>query len=199
MGCGAWALAHEAFVLAELLGIGGLSEEAVEQTQKVLKAWTLVPPWVLLLTLAATPAIIEELCFRGFLFSAFSKVLSPTRTILLTAFLFGLFHVLTGSALLIERFIPSFLLGIVLGAIAYRTGSVIPGMVMHFVHNGLLELVGHFHEQLEFLGTGFDDRSHLPLEWVVVATTIAVVGAGIVWGATISLAPRDRVVSSNQA
>ena len=185
MGCGAWALAHEAFVVAEWFGIGGLSPETIAQTRKVLEAWTLVPPWILLLTLAATPAIIEELCFRGFLFSAMRNVLSPARTVLLTAFLFGLFHVLTGSALLIERFVPSFLLGIVLGTIAYRTGSVIPGMVMHFVHNGLLELVGHYHKQLEFLGAGFDDRSHLPLEWVVIATTIAIIGAGIVWGATI--------------
>ena len=200
MGCGVWALAHEAFVVAEMLGVGGLSEEAIEQTRKVLKAWTLVPPWVLLLTLAATPAIIEELCFRGFLLSAIGSALSPGRTILLTAFLFGLFHVLTGNALLIERFVPSFLLGLVLGAIAYRTGSVIPGMVLHFVHNGLLELVGHYHEKLEFLGTGFDDRTHLPMEWIVIATTIAIVGAGILWGSTISLnSPRRPINPSTSA
>ncbi|TWT55137.1 Inner membrane transport permease YbhR [Rubripirellula amarantea] len=185
MGFGAWAIAHEAFVVAESFGIGGLSEERIAQTKKILKAWTLVPPWVLLLTLAVTPAIIEELCFRGFLFSALRRVLSPWRTILLTSFLFALFHVITGNALLIERFIPSFLLGLILGAIAYRTGSVIPGMVMHFVHNGLLEMVGHYHEKLQFLGADFENQTHLPPAWIAIATTIAIAGAGIVWWATI--------------
>ena len=191
MGLGAWAIAHEAFVLADQLGIGGLSEERIEQTRKVLKAWTLVPPWVLLLTLAATPAIIEELCFRGFLFSAMRRVLSPWRTILLTSFLFALFHVITGNALLVERFIPSFLLGLILGTIAYRSGSVIPGMVMHFVHNGLLEMVGHYHEKLTFLGADFENQTHLPPVWIVAATGIAIVGAAIVYFATI---PKAKVV-----
>ncbi|TWU60118.1 ABC-2 family transporter protein [Rubripirellula tenax] len=195
MGLGAWAVAHEAFVLAEYFGVGGLSEERIQQTRKVLKAWKLVPPWILLLTLAATPAIIEELCFRGYLFSSFRKVMKPWQTIALTSVLFGLFHVLTGSALLIERFVPSTLLGFVLGWIAYRSGSVLPGMVMHFVHNGLLELVGHYHEKLEFLGADFDNQTHLPVTWIVIATGIAVVGATIVWAGTRSsgnpMWPRD--------
>ena len=180
-GLGAWAIAHEAFVLAEMFGIGGLSEERIAQTRKVLAAWTLVPPWVLLLTLAATPAVIEELCFRGFLFSSFRRVMSPIRTIVLTSFLFALFHVLTGNALLIERFLPSFLMGMILGAIAYRTGSVIPGMVMHFVHNGLLEMVGHYHRELEFLGADFDNQTHLPVTWMLIATAIAIIGFTILW------------------
>lgn len=181
VGLGAWAIAHEAFVIADALGIGGLSEKRIADTQKMIKAWQVIPPWVLLLTLAVTPAIIEELCFRGFLFSAILRVMSPTRTILLTSFLFGLFHVLTGNALLVERFIPTFLLGMILGVIAYRTGSVIPGMAMHFVHNGLLEMVGHYHEQLEFLGADFDNQTHLPPYWIAIATTIAVVGMAVVW------------------
>ena len=181
VGLGAWAIAHEAFVIADAMGIGGLSEKRIADTQKMLKAWQVVPPWVLLLTLAVTPAVIEELCFRGFLFSALRRVLSPLRTIVLTSFLFGLFHVLTGNALLVERFVPTFFLGLILGTIAYRTGSVIPGMAMHFVHNGLLEMVGHYHKQLEFLGADFDNQTHLPPLWIGIATTIAVVGMAIVW------------------
>ncbi|TWU47873.1 ABC transporter permease subunit/CPBP intramembrane protease [Rubripirellula reticaptiva] len=184
IGLGAWAIAHEAFVLAEALGVGGLSEEKIAQTRKVLKAWKLVPPWVLLGTLAATPAIIEELCFRGFLFSSFRRVMKPWQTITLTALLFGLFHVLTGNALLIERFVPSTLLGLLLGWIAYRSGSVLPGMVMHFVHNGLLELVGHYHEKLNFLGADFDNQTHLPPMWIAIATAIAVIGILMVWAGT---------------
>ena len=181
---GAWALAHEAFVIAEAFGIGGLSDERIEQTLHVLESWKQVPPWLLVATLALAPAVIEELCFRGFLFSSLLRVLSPARTILLTSLLFGLFHVLTGSALLVERFVPSTLLGLFLGWIAWRTGSVLPGMVMHLVHNALLELVGRYHEQLEFLGADFRDQTHLPATWLITATAITLLGLAIVGWAT---------------
>lgn len=181
VGLGAWAIAHEAFVIADAVGIGGLSEKRIEETKKLLEAWEVVPLWLLLGTLAVAPAVIEELCFRGFLFSSMLRVLSPARTILLTSFLFGLFHVLTGSALLVERFIPTFLLGLVLGTIAYRSGSVLPGIVMHFIHNGLLETIGHYHKRLDFLGADFDNQTHLPVMWIVIATGIAVVGMILVF------------------
>ncbi len=184
IGTGAWAVAHEAFVIADSLGIGGLNEERIKQTMMVLEAWKQVPPWLLVATLALTPAIIEELCFRGFLFSALSKVLSPTRVIVITSLIFGLFHVLTGNALLIERFVPSTLLGLILGWVAYRSGSVIPGMLMHLTHNGLLELVGRYHESFSFLGSNLDDQSHLPWQWIAIASSIALVGGATVHFAT---------------
>ncbi len=183
LGTGAWALAHEAFVIAEALGVGGLSEERIEQTLEVVQDWQQVSPWLLVATLALAPAIIEELCFRGYLFSALSRVLSPARTILLTSVLFGLFHVLTGNALLIERFVPTTLLGLILGWVSWRTASVLPGMLMHLVHNGLLELVARYHESLTFLGEDLDQQTHLPVTWLLAATAIAAVGAGTVYAA----------------
>ena len=158
-----------------------LMRERIRQALETLGAMKEAPPLLLIATLALAPAVIEELCFRGFLFSALSKVLSPGRVIVVTAVIFGTFHVLTGNALLIERFVPTTLLGLVLGWIAYRTGSVIPGMVMHFIHNALLELVAHYHERLEFLGAGFENQSHLPFSWLATATAIAFVGAAMIW------------------
>jgi ABC-2 type transport system permease protein/sodium transport system permease protein len=134
----------------------------------------------LVATLAVAPAVVEELCFRGYLFSSLLKVLSPARTVLLTSILFGLFHVLTGNALLIERLVPSTLLGLILGWIAWRTGSVFPGMVMHLVHNGLLELVARYHDQLEFLPSDLDRQSHLPASWLLTATGVAIIGAAVI-------------------
>tara|TARA_R110002049_G_scaffold72490_2_gene187158 strand:+ start:177785 stop:179902 length:2118 start_codon:yes stop_codon:yes gene_type:complete len=183
VGLGAWALAHESLVYSTALGFGGLDEEKIQQALDTLAAMKQAPPLLLIATLALAPAIIEELCFRGFLFSALSKVLSPGRVIVVTAVIFGTFHVLTGNALLIERFVPTTLLGLVLGWIAHRTGSVIPGMVMHFVHNALLELVAHYHEKIEFLGDGFENQSHLPSTWILTATLIAIVGMALVWTA----------------
>ncbi|QDT13109.1 ABC transporter permease subunit/CPBP intramembrane protease [Stieleria marina] len=180
IGCGAWVLAHESFVIANAMGIGGLDESRIEQALKTLDAFTQVNPLVLVATMALTPAIIEELCFRGFLFSALSKVLTPTKVIVITSVIFGLFHVLTGNALLIERFIPTTLMGLILGWIAYRSGSVVPGMVLHFTHNALLESVAHYHKELTFLGEQIDGtESHIPIWILLPCLFTAVVGASI--------------------
>ena len=183
-GLGAWAIAYELTVVTSALGIGGLEIDRLDQTKRVLELWKQIPSWLLLATLALTPAVIEELCFRGFLFSSLAKVLSPGRTIVITAALFGLFHVLTGGTLLIERFVPSTALGLVLGWMAYRTGSVIPGIVMHFVHNGLLELVGQYKDELAFLGDSVTSDKHLPYSWTITATCIAVTGLIVIFFAT---------------
>ena len=184
MGLGAWAIAHESFVFAQAAGIGVLDEERINQVLRTVGKLREAPSLLVLAAFALTPAVVEELCFRGYLFSALSRVLSPPRTIILTAVLFGLFHVLTGNALLIERFIPSTLMGLILGWVAYRTGSVIPGIAIHFVHNALLMMVAYYHQQLTFLGDDIDSQAHLPLIWIVVATSLACLCAAVIWLST---------------
>lgn len=178
IGVGAWTIAHEAFVLYVSI-FGGLDLDRITKTKAVLEAWTQVPPWIILTCLAATPAIVEELCFRGFLFSAFSKHLSPAKVILLTSAMFGLFHVLTGNALLFERFLPTTLLGLILGWVAWRSGSVWPGMVIHFIHNSLLTMLGHYHKQVSWFSSDFDDQTHLPKIWIVGGFCLVLIGAAI--------------------
>lgn len=184
MGLGAWVIAHESFVLAQSMGIGLLDEDRIDQVLQTVGKLRQASPLLVLAAFALTPAVVEELCFRGYLFSALSSVLSPTRVIVVTALLFGLFHVLTGNALLIERFIPSTLMGLILGWIAYRTGSVWPGMAVHFVHNALLMLVAYYHDQITFLGSDISSQAHLPITWILVAAATAAVCAVVIWWST---------------
>ncbi|TWU03849.1 ABC transporter permease subunit/CPBP intramembrane protease [Neorhodopirellula pilleata] len=181
MALGGWAFAHEALVLADQWGIALLNEDQIERTKGVLEKWKTISPVILLATMALTPAVIEELCFRGYLFSAFSKALRPWQTIALTSVLFGLFHVFVGSTLLVERFLPTTFLGFLLGWLAYRSGSVLPGMLMHFLHNGLLELVARYHEKLDFLGADMEASRHLPPTWLATAGGCLFVGIAIVY------------------
>lgn len=180
IGLGAWGAAYESFVLADQLGIGGFDLDRFEKANEMVDTLGMAPAWMLVVCLALAPAIIEEFCFRGFLFSSLGKVLSPARLIITTATLFGLFHVVTGNMLLIERFVPTTLLGLILGWIAYRTGSVWAGVLMHFTHNALLFLVLKFKDQLSFLGDASDDQRHLPITWLVVLFTVTLVGFVII-------------------
>jgi ABC-2 type transport system permease protein/sodium transport system permease protein len=184
LGLGSWAIAHEAFVFADALGIGGLGEDQISNARQMISKMREASPWLLLAVFALTPAVIEELCFRGYLFSALQGVFTKRRTVFVTAGLFGIFHVLTGSALLVERFIPSTLMGLIIGWVACRSGSVLPGMVVHFVHNGLLNLVMYYADRLTFLGKGFDNQAHLPPLWLATAGAIVTVGVVTTWIAT---------------
>jgi sodium transport system permease protein len=180
MGLGLWALAHESFVLVS----GELDEAKVTAARSMVESLKQTPPWLFLLALAVAPGVIEELCFRGYLFSSLLRVLSPARTIVTTSLLFGIFHVLTGSSLLIERFVPTTLVGLFLGWVAYRSGSVWPGMALHVVYNGFLNLVAHYQDRLGFLGIAESEIAHLPISWLAVTATTAVCGMSIVWFAT---------------
>ncbi|MEO1527141.1 MAG: ABC transporter permease subunit/CPBP intramembrane protease [Planctomycetota bacterium] len=184
IGLGAWGIAHESFVIAEQLGLGGLEVDKVARAEGAVEKMKTAPAWLLLFALALTPAVIEEFCFRGVLFSALGKVLSPRRLIFVTAFIFGLFHVTTGSVLLLERFIPTTLVGLILGWIAYRTGSVWPGVAMHFTYNGLLNLVIKYQDELNAKIGGEESIGHLPLTWLVGLTAMTAIGIAVVWVGT---------------
>jgi ABC-2 type transport system permease protein/sodium transport system permease protein len=57
-------------------------------------------------------------------------------------------------------------------------------MLIHFVHNGLLNLVIYYKDRLSFLGDGFDNQAHLPPIWLGAAAALVLAGAGLVWVAT---------------
>ena len=87
-----------------------------------------------LLVFALMPAITEEVAFRGYILSGLGRRYRPTTAILLSALLFAFLHVLLS---LFQQFFGAAILGVILGLIAYRTGSLWPGVVFHFVNNAL--------------------------------------------------------------
>lgn len=89
----------------------------------------------LLLFAVVFQAIAEEWFFRGYLFAALRANGGPWLTIGVSALLFGFFHLVSAGGL---AFLSSTVLGLILGWLAWRTGSVLPGMILHAIHNGIL-------------------------------------------------------------
>ncbi|MDA7978487.1 MAG: ABC transporter permease subunit [Pirellulales bacterium] len=87
---------------------------------------------LMLLAFAVAPAICEELAFRGFILSGFRRLGHKRLAILFTSILFGLAH------FVLQQSIVACALGLVLGYLVVQTGSILPAMVFHFIHNGLL-------------------------------------------------------------
>lgn len=78
--------------------------------------------------------LFEELLFRGLLLKTLSKS-SVRFGIVASAVLFGLYH---GN---IPQAVNAILLGLMLGFIAYKAGSILPCIIVHFAcnFNGLLQ------------------------------------------------------------
>jgi sodium transport system permease protein len=114
--------------------------QALEELMRVETSRELL--WMLLLV-AITPAICEELVFRGFLLQGLLSRMTPLRAIALSAAIFGAFHLSTAT---VVRFLPSAWLGVLLAIVVWRTGSLFTGMLMHFVNNGLIVLLVAFPE-----------------------------------------------------
>ena len=85
----------------------------------------------LVLVIAVLPALCEELAFRGFILSGFRHLGHKWWAILFSALLFGLTHGVLQQSLL------ACLLGTILGFLAVQSGSILPGIIFHVVHNTL--------------------------------------------------------------
>ena len=153
------------------------TEEIKELFQRVSASLNAVPLAVKLVALALIPAVCEELFFRGYLMTAFRTSMSNPLAILLSGSLFGLFHVI--STLSFERFIPTFFLGLVLGWICCRAKSVLPGMLLHTVHNSLILSMHAFEKELTALGIGTEAADHVPRTWLIGSGIISLAAIGL--------------------
>ena len=83
----------------------------------------------LALMIGVTPALCEELLFRGYIQQRLTLAFRPAWGIFIASFLFAIFHVDRVHALAV------FPLGLFLGWVTYQSGSLLPAMVGHFVNN----------------------------------------------------------------
>jgi sodium transport system permease protein len=88
--------------------------------------------WMYLLVYVLLPGVCEELAFRGFILAGLRRRFPVWTAIFISSFLFALYHMNVFQSL------PTFILGVVLGMLAVRSRSIFPGMLFHFLYNGML-------------------------------------------------------------
>ena len=76
--------------------------------------------------------IVEEVFFRGFLYGALRKSFGISRAILFSAIFFSLLHTN------VLGFIPIVALGMFLAYLREKTGSLVPSITVHIIHNTAL-------------------------------------------------------------
>jgi uncharacterized protein len=83
----------------------------------------------LIATFCVFPAVLEEIAYRGLAQHWLQTALPPKRAILFASALFAATH------LSVLSFPYLLLVGILLGWTKYKTGSLYPSMLIHFLHN----------------------------------------------------------------
>jgi membrane protease YdiL (CAAX protease family) len=179
LGLSLWTFAYELQILALSEGRVDALKELFAPVRARLEA---VPLPLKIATLAVIPAICEEWFFRGFLLSSLRQKLAAWQAVLLTGLLFGAFHVVVREGLFLERIVPTAFLGLILGAMCVRTGSLWPGMLLHSLHNSLLLSLEAYEKQLSSLGWSGGERTHLPWTWLAIAAGMTIAGTiCVVW------------------
>jgi ABC-2 type transport system permease protein/sodium transport system permease protein len=180
LGLALWPIAHEIYLLSEWLGLSMLGKDQVAQAKTMIQLMGTAPLPLVLITMALIPAVFEELCFRGFLYGALRTRLAADRTVIASSLLFGLFH----EILIPGRLLVSTFLGVVLGCLRLRSGSVIPGILLHATHNGLLLTMAHKRDTLSSLEWLPKDQQHLPATWLAAAVVGIMAGAALLMAST---------------
>ncbi len=179
LGLSTWPLIFEIVVYSQAIGFQSLDLSRFEEVEKLLEGWATIPLPLVLMAMAVAPGVCEEVFFRGFLFGGLRTALSDRTTVILTAIAFGLFHLILAGGAAPERLIPSTLMGLLLGYVRMSSGSLVPGIALHVVHNASLLSIAHYRDELAGWGLGGLQQSHLPTPWIIAA--------GIVTGASLIL------------
>jgi membrane protease YdiL (CAAX protease family) len=123
--------------LVPMLGINYLYHEMLVEMARELPQFkppvsiktVLTDPVFRVVSFAVFPAVIEEVAFRGLIQHWLQTALKPWRAIVLASFLFAILHFNVLSLPYL------FGVGMLLGWTKWKTNSLYPSMLIHFLHN----------------------------------------------------------------
>ena len=117
----------------------GPARQMFEEMFRILVSAKNIPElFFVVLVVAFTPAIVEELLFRGLIQNCFERRLVPLRAAIWTSVIFGLFHFNP------FQIVPLIILGVFFGVLRMRSRSMIIAMTVHFLNNALAVVVTYF-------------------------------------------------------
>lgn len=124
------------FVIA--YAIGSYFPEQENDLTRILKS-SRTAVYIVAFLATFTAPIVEEVIYRGILYSALQRTLGMAFAVVLVTFLFALVHV--------PQYWPSYstiflltLLSLTLTLIRARTGNLLPCIIFHFIFNGIQSL-----------------------------------------------------------
>jgi sodium transport system permease protein len=163
IGASAWAVA--AGLLIRILPPPESLVRALQQL--LLLDGAPAPLWLVWLVIGVTPAVCEELFFRGLILSGLRR-LGLWPALLTCALLFGVAH----SS--VYRLLPTFVIGLLLSWLVWRTGSIWTSIVAHALNNGIAATLVYNKALAAALGAG--TQPYLGWKPTLAATVVLAIG-----------------------
>ena len=99
-----------------------------------------------IITSCVLPAIFEEITDRGLLLATLDDVKSDTVKVIAVGLFFGACHQN------MPQLGPTAIAGVIIGFMAIKSGSIIPGMIVHFINNFIVTMGAYFAQKGITLG-----------------------------------------------
>ena len=129
-----------------------------------------VPFVAALLLIALTPAVCEELLFRGYMFTAFRRKMSLSKAIVCVSVLFAISH------MSLIKILPTAILGVALAYAVYVSNSIFTSSLMHFLNNGFSVFLLYYGDNIPLLQ---DEQAGLPLVVCMVILAVVCIPLGV--------------------
>lgn len=171
-----WAILGLVVLYPTMMAVGMLNEmipqpQALQEMdklrEKMIEMMLLKSnPFFNFLAIAVTPAICEELMFRGYIQRQFERSFRATTAIIVTGLIFGSFH------LSFKQVLPLSFIGIYLCYLTWKTDSLYPAIFVHLFNNGISVVAAAIYTQ----NKSFDPTSldKMPGPWYAVLTSVLV-------------------------
>ena len=173
-------------LISSFTGISGMSESTVNT---MAFNDDMVKTAVTLFYFIIIAPVTEELLFRGVVLNALSPV-DRIFGLVATSLLFGLMH---GN---FNQMFNGFLLGLLLGYIALKSGSVVPSIIVHMIANANAMFCSYFYEYKLAASQGMETAGMAEMIHFGVLLVLGIVGAVILLKKNGKITSEDTIVPS---
>ena len=136
------------FFLNFMLSILPIPKDLLGDLNSGMSSLTSYPFWLALLVNAILIPILEEVVFRGYLFSRLGKAMPAVVAAVISSVVFGLCH--GGLVWAIWAGIT----GLIICVVRVKSGSIIPGIIFHIIMNTYGMVVSYFPVLEKLTNTG---------------------------------------------
>jgi membrane protease YdiL (CAAX protease family) len=144
-------------------GVVDMEKAANKQISAFLKADSAMGVVINVFVIALLPAIFEEACFRGALQRILIQLFrSPWAGIVVTGIFFSAFH------MQFQGFLPRMVLGILLGAVYWYSGSLWAAILAHFFTNAAQVIAVSYYPKM------VEEDPSVPIYWAMISLVIVV-------------------------
>ena len=120
-----------------------------------------------LFTMAVTPALCEELFFRGYIQRQSERLFSTwLPAVLFTGIVFGLYHMRLTQA------VPLSMLGVYMAYVVWVSGSLVPGFLVHLINNGFAVALGAYIAGSETLSLQDIESMEIPPLVIIISAAV---------------------------